>query len=273
MKTIDEAKWLTHVGTGAVSAVSDGPPRQSVTQDRLAPVRFGRTARTNHADLPRVLTPPAEVAPSEKVALVATLRPDKALHLPPTHRSLNSVAFSALARALWLAAKDRTDSIRRLLVPHKTNLAPDGTGLAFGLTEVAGCGVQSVSWDPEPVTRFAVEAFGPRATAKTAPSASLRPSGSARPWPTDRCWPGTFSNRRARTASPRKTLRRAAKELGIKPIKSDFSGGWIWPQRPESREAGQDSEDGRAKKVTIFADGGHLRAPKGPCRQEEVNAN
>jgi len=170
-------------------------------------------------------------------------------------------------------AKDPSDSTRRLLLPLKNNLGPDGKGLAFRLTDGLGSSVPIVSWDPEPVTIKPAEVLGLEVSGQDASERAfaaewLREALAGGPVPAKDLFQQARENGIAET-----TLRRAAKELGIKPIKSGFSGGWTWPQWPGSREAGQDNEDGRTEKVTIFADGDYLRAPKGPCRQEDVNAN
>lgn len=47
------------------------------------------------------------------------------------HRTLGSVAFSATARAVWLAAEDQDDKGKILMVPIKMNLAPKPRSLAY----------------------------------------------------------------------------------------------------------------------------------------------
>jgi len=62
--------------------------------------------------------------------------------------------------ASWVVTKDKEDPRRRLLLPLKTNLAPDTTGLAYavvGSPEDPSIGV--IAWEPDPVTISADEAL------------------------------------------------------------------------------------------------------------------
>lgn len=65
---------------------------------------------------------------------------------PAIYRTLGSLAFTAVARAVWNVVKDPADPNRRLMVPVKLNLSPDPTAMAFRLVEP---GV--VQWEPEPI--------------------------------------------------------------------------------------------------------------------------
>jgi hypothetical protein len=71
---------------------------------------------------------------------------------PAIYRTLGSLAFAAVARAVWDVVRDPSDPQRRLLVPVKMNLAPHPQALAY---RVAEPGV--VQWEPRPLDLSADE--------------------------------------------------------------------------------------------------------------------
>jgi AAA domain len=71
---------------------------------------------------------------------------------PAIYRTLGSLAFAAVARAVWNVVIDPSDPQRQLLVPVKMNLAPHPQGLAY---RVAEPGV--VLWEPRPIDLSADE--------------------------------------------------------------------------------------------------------------------
>jgi hypothetical protein len=76
------------------------------------------------------------------------------------YRAMGSLAFVAAARAAWLVAKDPRSAQRRLLLPIKSNLAPDGTGLAFTIESHATTNQPTIHWSADPVDSSAESIVG-----------------------------------------------------------------------------------------------------------------
>lgn len=86
-------------------------------------------------------------------------------------RVMDSVGFTAAARATWLVIRDQDDGSRRLFLPGKNNIGGDQTGLAFrvephrlakqftGLKE--DITTVRLEWETEPIVMTANEALRP----------------------------------------------------------------------------------------------------------------
>ena len=79
----------------------------------------------------RMLRGLTEIALSRNVAVVAVTHLSKKGSGPATLRALDSLAFAAAARSVWLISADPVEPKRRLMTPAKTNLAAGIGGLAF----------------------------------------------------------------------------------------------------------------------------------------------
>ena len=78
-----------------------------------------------------VLQPLADLAERQHVAVLAVMHLRKAASDNALDRVLGSVAFTAVARSVWLLGRDRDDKERRLLMAGKMNLARAAEALAF----------------------------------------------------------------------------------------------------------------------------------------------
>ena len=81
----------------------------------------------------RMLAGVTEIARRRGVAVVAVTHLSKRGSGPATLRALDSLAFAAAARSVWLIASDPTDPTRRLMTSAKTNLAAGIGGLAYSI--------------------------------------------------------------------------------------------------------------------------------------------
>jgi hypothetical protein len=191
-----------------------------------------------NSDVRAVLAPLSDLAARQGVAVVAVTHLRKG-DGPAAYRAMGSLAFVAAARAVWAVAKDRQDPAgrRRFMLPVKSNLAAEATGLAFGLQQAGDTAV--VAWSSEPVTISADEALA-------APAARRGPEPAARQGA------ATFLRQLLRgggrvvdevmqagqeSGYSRGTLRRAKNELGIVPYKAGFAGGWTWRLPAEDAQA------------------------------------
>ena len=65
------------------------------------------------------------------------------------YRSMGSLAFVAAARMVWAVVKDTEDPTTRLVLPIKCNIAPDVSGLRYGVVDNEGA--PCVAWSADPV--------------------------------------------------------------------------------------------------------------------------
>ena len=149
---------------------------------------------------------------------------------------LGSRAFTGLARSVLHLSPDPKVPSRRLLLAGKNNLAPPADGLGF---TIAG-EPPAVRWDRDPVDITADDAL--RAESEPNARKSKRPREAAADWLRGRLEAGPamyadlVSEAQGEGLSKR-TLERAADELGIEKSKADFRGGWRWslPEEPGLR--------------------------------------
>jgi len=77
------------------------------------------------------LKPFAAIAQRHGVAAIANMDLSKSGDRAATYRILGSVAFTGLARTVFLITEDPEDQTRRLFLPVKNNLGPKADGMAF----------------------------------------------------------------------------------------------------------------------------------------------
>lgn len=218
----------------------------------------GRADSHNNAEVRGLLAPLAKLAAERGVAVVAVTHLNKNANGPAIYRSMGSLAFAAAARAVWMVTKDKDDPSRRLMLPAKNNIAPDVNGLAYRIEGEAMAA--KVLWDDEPVNCSADEALAPVGdprdrTDREQAADWLREALQDGPVPSVELFAQAKENGIAG-----RTLRRAYKDLGGKPMKVDFSGGWCWKLPDEVGQMNhEDSQDGHPLSVGNFGNGGHLR--------------
>lgn len=169
------------------------------------------------------------------VLAVSHLRKSEGLAI---HLTLGSIAFAAAARVAHAVVKDPDNPRRRLLLPIKNNLANDTGGLAYQLMETEVGEVAVVSWEPEPVMRDVDDVLAGSAQRRgPKPDARLE----AMEWLKVKLADGPRLAKELFDESEGEglnltTLRRAAKDLGVKKPKT--GEGWMWslPQDDEATE-------------------------------------
>lgn len=187
----------------------------------------GKTDSHKNTDVRSMLAPLQDLAAKHRVAVVCVTHLNKNAAGPVMYRSIGSIAYNAAARAVWGVVKDQKEANRRLFLPVKNNLAPDGHGLAYRLTDSDIRGVARVAWDSVPVDVPAEEAFG-------APHGGSRsPRNEAEDFLRDLLAEGPVSATDAISEAEsngitEKTLRRAAKAINVQKRKVGMKGGWEW---------------------------------------------
>jgi len=188
----------------------------------------------NNADIRGLLAPLAELASSQKVAIVAITHLNKGGQSNAMYRATGSLAFVAAARAVFIVARDNDDPDRRLILPIKNNLGPDNSGFAYRVVQAAN-NAPVIEWEPDLVTISADEALTPL------PDDLRTERDDAVVWLKDALNEGPakvtelIKNAKACGISER-TLKRAKKDLGVESYKREFDGNWSW-RLPEVGQA------------------------------------
>lgn len=207
---------------------------------------LGRVDSHKNADTRAVLEPIGEMAARHRVAVVSITHPPKGTGTTAINRFIGSIAFVAAARAAFIVTRNLDDEARRLLLPVKNNLAPLGRGFAFRLEHRIvgdpneGIVASHVVWEDGYVDVTADQALQ-AADAKIAGGTSVRDDATEflRSLLAGGDLPVRAIQKDAKGAGLSwATVRRAKKELGIKPRKGGMEEGWLWglPKQPSSTE-------------------------------------
>jgi hypothetical protein len=200
---------------------------------------LGKVDSHNNADLRAALEPLSEMAGRLGICVLAVTHLNKSGNGSANNRIIGSIAFVALARTAHIVARDRTDKERRLFIPSKNNVGPEGKGLSFRtqLLEVTnGIFAPAVVWEGT-VDISAEEALATHteksssAPAREAAEEFLRMALADGPLPMRRIQAESKGAGLAWAA-----VRRAKDAIGIKPSKTALDGGWVWElPKAESR--------------------------------------
>ena len=194
----------------------------------------------------------------------------------PVERVTGSVAFGALPRVVMAAAKVQdADSERRLFCRAKSNIGPDTGGWDYRLVladvpGAPGVSVVRVQWGDA----LEGSARDLLAEAEAAGDPEERSAtDEAEEWLRDLLKAGAVKAGDAQKAARRdgitdKVLRRARENLGIKPRKRSFEGGWWWElghvQDAQDAQDAQDSQDSYTENVGTLGGKGHLGGHSDP---------
>jgi hypothetical protein len=189
-------------------------------------------------DVRAVLAPLVKLAETRQIAVLGIMHVGKSTDRQARHRVLGSVAFTNAARLVFAIGPDPEDPERRLLVPVKSNLCREAPTLAFRLEDADG--VALVVWETEPVenvTADSVLAGKPSISDEDHQDAMgvIQTLLEDEEWPLDA--KVAIEAGRAHGIHER-TLRRAARKLGIEVRKVGFQSGWRW-YKPKPRGIGR----------------------------------
>lgn len=206
-----------------------------------------------NADVRTLLAPLGELAARHHLAVVCVSHLNKSQG-PAAYRVTGSLAFVAAARAVYVVAKDKADPRRRLIVPIKTNLAADATGMAYQIG-TDGTGTPRIEWEPG-----AIEIDAETALAPDDGRGEHSERDEAAEWLTDFLGEGPRASCDVKKEALAVglawvTVRRAKDSLGIRAAKTRFDGGWEWALPKMLTKP----EDAHVKEVSTFAKNEHLR--------------
>lgn len=195
-----------------------------------------------NAEVRRGLQPLVDLAGELRCALLGVTHFSKGTGgRDPVERITGSLAFGALARMVWVAAKQDADDDRperRVLLRAKSNIGPDGGGFAYDLRQepvpgYPGIEASRVIWGE------AIDGSARAALAAAESDGSERTAtDEAREWLretlADGPLPATEVQKLARQCGLSvKAIRTARERLGIKPKRSGFGKGscmqWAMP--------------------------------------------
>jgi AAA domain len=211
-------------------------------------VGVGKVNTSSTTDVRGFLTPLTQMAADLQIAVIGIMHFNKKADVTSAMlRIADSLAYVAAARHVYVVVEDPHVEGRRLFVKAKNNLAPDKAALPYviglntnvGHDEATGVDISApyIIWGNELVTVTANEAM--QAAVGGAGSASLK--REAIEFLRERLAGG-----RAKTADveeeaeahgiSKATLRRARKELGVKPWRNrGLKGDWYLELPPEPR--------------------------------------
>ena len=193
-------------------------------------------------DVRAVLAPLVKLAETRQVGILGIMHVGKSTDRQARHRVLGSVAFTNAARLVFAIGPDPEDPERRLLLPVKANLCREAPTLAFRLEDAHG--VAMVVWESGPVENVTADSVlaGKRSSGDEDQEDAESVIGmllDTEEWPLDA--KVALETGRALGIHER-TMRRAARKLGIDVRKSGFRGGWRW-HRPKAAGKTPDSKD------------------------------
>jgi hypothetical protein len=203
----------------------------------------------NNAEVRALMAPLSELAASIGAAIIFVTHLNKGTGGSALYRTTGSLAFVASARAAFLVVADKGDPLRRLFLPLKNNLGPDGSGMAYRI-EVAD-DVSRVVWEKECISISADEALGRN---DDEPDHESTLAGDAAEWLIEVLSAGPMPSidvkKHAKEAGySDSTIRRAQAALGIKPHRvggAAGDGAWAWtlPDKHKSPQMTLDSDHG-----------------------------
>ena len=189
------------------------PDLRLVIIDPIGSYMGGGVDAHRDSEVRSVLAPVAQLAERYGVAVLIVAHRRKGSAGTADETVLGSRAFTGIARAVWHLTRDTEDKRRRMLLPGKMNLGPEGTGLAFA---IAGEPVATVQWERGDVNTTADEALAAE-RAQDGPGRPPEKRDAATDWLQRELAGGI--------ARPVKELKKSAEEAGL---------GWRTVQRVAS---------------------------------------
>lgn len=212
------------------AALKRHPDCKLVVVDPIGSFLGGRTDAHRDNEVRAVLAPVAKLAEKYGAAVVVVAHRRKSSGSFADDLALGSRAFTGIARAVWHLTRDKDNKNRRLLLPGKNNLAPEGGGLAF---TIAG-DPPAIRWERDPVKMTADDALATEnSNEKQKPGPKSEARDQAAEWLEDLLQDGPMAVAKIKEEAKEagcawRTVHRAKNELGIKPYREQFGGAWMW---------------------------------------------
>jgi putative DNA primase/helicase len=174
-----------------------------------------------------VLAPIAKLAEQYETAMLLVAHRRKGAATSADDLALGSRAFTGLARSVWHLSRDPETPLRRLLLPGKSNLAAETTGLAFTIAGEPA----SVHWERDPVAMSADEALARENGGRTGGTSTAE--DEAVDWLRARLADGPQPAKDTKDAASAdgiasRTLDRAKRKLNVRAAPDGYRGPWVW---------------------------------------------
>ena len=183
----------------------------------------------------------AQLAEETGVAVLAIRHLNKSESSNALYRGGGSIAFTASARSVLLAGRDPGDPTRerKVLASSKCNVAEPQTSLAYR-SIMASNGAVCIEW-------LGTSPHSADDLLRERPRNGLSKLEEAKQWLQDELGDGpaqtTELEERAELCELSwRTVRRASRELGVKPRKEGYGGPWVW-ELPDQEHEGREQED------------------------------
>lgn len=220
------------------AALGKCPDCRLIVIDPIGSFLGGGTDAHRDNEVRAVLAPVAKTAEKHGVAVVVVAHRRKGGGSFADDLAMGSRAFTGIARAVWHLTRDGENKCRRLLLPGKNNLAPEGKGLAFTIIGDP----PTIVWERDPVAMTADDALiaeNGNPEKKPGPKPEVR--NKARDWLRDLLRTGPMEAGKVKVEATEagyawRTVQRAKDELGVKPDRHQFGGAWIWKLPPEAKD-------------------------------------
>ena len=196
-----------------------------VVVDPIGSFLGGKTDAHRDNEVRSVLAPVAALAEKYGVAVLVVAHTRKAASASADDTAMGSRAFTGIARSVWHLSRDAEDQSRRLLLPGKSNIAPEQGGLAFSI----GGEPAKVHWEKDPVKMTADDALaaangaGGETSSLDEATAWLKESLDAGPMPAKE-----LKQQAKGDGISLRTLERAKAKLGVVACPDGFGGSWVW---------------------------------------------
>ena len=185
------------------------------------------------ADVRSVLTPLAMLAAKHSLSVLLVAHLNKLGNSSAQNRIIGSIAFSALARAVWMVGRDKEDPARRWMSCAKNNLGSDQLALSYQLVLSTEDKPPHLEWYAEGKQMTADEMLSEQNGNDHGRDASnwLATLLAAGEKPAKEI----FAEGKAVGYSDR-AIRAAADSLAVQKRKDGIRGGWLWTS-PQVAEA------------------------------------
>lgn len=218
-----------------------------------------------NAEVRRSLQPLVDLAAAKRCAVLGITHFSKGtIGRDPLERLTGSLAFGALARVVFVAAKSGSGYPPRIFLRAKSNIGCDDGGFRYDLKqnpiwEYPGVLASSVVWggsvegSAREILNVAEESVEPDSALEEAKRflSDLLADGPLSPKVID------YQAKEAGVSNS--TLRRAKESLGVESNKIGMEGGWAWSL---PRRGPKDAEAAQPQGMGIFEEDGYLRQTK-----------
>lgn len=245
IRTTDGERLVTLADVDAIGDVLSrlGDCRLLVV-DPVGSYLGGRTDAHRDNEVRAVLAPLAALAEKHGVAVVVVAHTRKATASVADDLAMGSRAFTGIARAVWHLRRDPENKRRRLLLPGKSNLAPEGDGLAFTIEGAP----PRIIWERDPVIMTADDALVAEAARRT-PGPESAEQARAVDWLREALAQGPrpaadlVNEWKNGQEGSTRTLSRAKQVLAAESYRPQTPGPWWW------RLTGKDAKDPKDAKL------------------------